>query len=103
MPLLKRAASVTVLTCREGDEASEGADPDKVVAYLGLHGVTARGRILDARHRDVARGIIDAALSEGADLLVLGSVIHFRVQSLVYGSLTEEVLKAPRLSALLVP
>ena len=31
MPLLKRSASVTVLTCREGDEASEGADPDKVV------------------------------------------------------------------------
>ena len=103
MPLLKRAASVTVLTCREGDEASEGADPEKVVAYLGLHGVTARGRVLEARHRDVARGIIDASLSEGADLLVLGSVIHSRVQSLVYGSLTEEVLKAPRLSALLVP
>ncbi len=103
MPLLNRAASVTVLTCREGDEASEGADPDKVIAFLGLHGVSARGRILNAKNRDVPRGIIDAGLSEGADLLVLGSVIHSRVQSLVYGSLTEEVLKAPRLSALLVP
>ncbi len=103
MPLLKRAASVTVLTCREGDEASEAADPEMVVAYLGLHGVSARGRILGAKHRDVARSIIDVGLSEGADLLVLGLVIHSRVQSLVYGSLTEEVLKAPRLSALLVP
>lgn len=103
MPLLKRGASVTVLTCREGDEASERADPDKVVDFLKLHGVMARRHILDARHRDVARGIIDASLSEGADLLVLGSVIHSRVQSLVFGSLTEEVLKAPRLSALLVP
>jgi len=103
MPLLKRAASVTVLTCREGDAASERADPDKVVAYLGLHGVLAQGRILDAEHRQVARDIIEASLSEGADLLVLGSVIHSRVQSLVYGSLTEEVLKAPKLSALLVP
>lgn len=103
MPLLKRAASVTVLTCREGDEASKRADPDKVIAFLELHGVTARGRILDAKHREVAHGIIDASLSEGADLLVLGSVIHSRVQSLVFGSLTEQVLKAPRLSALLVP
>lgn len=103
MPLLLRAASVTVLTCREGDEASSGADPEKVVAYLGLHGISARGRVLDAKHRDVARSIIDVSLSEGADLLVLGSVIHSRVQSLVYGSLTEEVLKAPRLCALLVP
>ena len=103
MPLLKRATSVTVLTCREGDEASKGADPEKVAAYLDLHGVSARGLILDAKNRNVARSIIDASLSEGADLLVLGSVIHSRVQSLVYGSLTEEVLKAPRLSALLVP
>ena len=103
MPLLKRAASVTVLTCHEGDEASERADPNKVVTYLGLHGVLAQGRTLDAKHRKAARGIIEASLSEGADLLVLGAVIHSRLQSLVYGSLTEEVLKAPRLSSLLVP
>lgn len=103
MPLLTRAATVTVLTCREGDEASKQADPYKVIAFLELHGVMARRRILDAKHGEVARCIIDASLSEGADLLVLGSVIHSRVQSLVFGSLTEQVLKAPRLSALLVP
>lgn len=103
MPLLERAAQVTVLTCREGDEASEGADPGKVVSYLERHGLVASARTLQAKHREVAHEIIDAGLSEGADLLVLGSVIHSRVQSLVYGSLTEEVLKAPRLSALLVP
>lgn len=103
MPFLKQAASVTVLTGRESDEPSAQADPEAVVRYLALHGVDAASRAFDAKHRRVAGEIIDAACAEGADLLVLGLVIHSRAHSLVYGSLTEEVLKAPKLSALLVP
>ena len=103
LPLLQKARSVTVLTCREEGQSSERADPEAVVAYLELHGVKAKSAAFQASHRHVAREIIDAALAQGSDLLVLGSVIHSRAHSLIYGSLTEEVLKAPRLSALLVP
>ena len=103
MPLLKKAASVTVLSCHEGGGPTEKADPAQVVDYLALHGVAASPKVIKAKPRNSARNIIDASLELGADLVVLGSVIHSRTHSLVFGSLTEEVLKAPKLSALLVP
>lgn len=103
MTFVKRAKSVTVLTGREGDDLAGRADPEAVVEFLALHGVTATSRTFVTEHRKVAQEIIDMAGGEGADLLVLGSVMHSRAHSLVYGSLTEEVLKAPKLSALLVP
>ena len=103
MPILRKAASVTVLTAQEGGTVSQSASPDKLVEYLGMHGVEANARTVSGKHRYVPHAIIDSSLSEQADLLVLGSVIHSRAHSLVYGSLTEEVLKTPRISALLVP
>lgn len=104
MPMLRIATSVSVLSCREQDSAEDSADLETVIAYLDMHGVKkARGTEIIAQHQRPASEIIDAALAQGSDLLVLGSVVHSRTHSLVYGSLTEEVLKAPRLSALLVP
>tara|TARA_R100001377_G_scaffold67347_1_gene42661 strand:+ start:973 stop:1842 length:870 start_codon:yes stop_codon:yes gene_type:complete len=103
MPILRIASKVSVLSCKEKDDEEDSADLNAVIAYLGMHGVKAKGTQIIAQKQRPASEIIDAALSLEADLLVLGSVIHTRKHSLVYGSLTEEVLKAPRLSALLVP
>lgn len=103
MPMLRIATSVSVLSCREQDSAEGSANLETVIAYLDMHGVKATGTEVIAQHQRPASEIIDAALAQGSDLLVLGSVVHSRTHSLVYGSLTEEVLKAPRLSTLLVP
>lgn len=103
MPVLRRASSVSVLTCGGEGEGKDPASLDAVIDYLALHGVNAKGTEIVAQHRRPASEIIDAALAQGSDLLVLGSVIHSHAYNLVYGSLTEEVLKAPRLSAYLVP
>lgn len=103
MPMLRIATSVSVLSCKERGSGEDSADLGTVIAYLDMHGVKAKGTEVIAQHQRPASEIIDAALALGSDLLVLGSVVHSRTHSLVYGSLTEEVLKAPRLSALLVP
>lgn len=103
MPILRIATSVSVLTCKEPDSEEDSAGLEAVIAYLDMHGVKAKGTQILAQNQRPASEIIDAALTLGADLLVLGSVVHSRTQSLIYGSLTEEVLKAPRLSAILVP
>lgn len=103
IPMLRIASSVSVLTCKEQDSAADSAGLEAVIAYLDMHGVKAKSTQIIAQRRRPASEIIDAALALGSDLLVLGSVVHSRSHSLVFGSLTEEVLKAPRLSALLVP
>jgi len=103
MPILRIATSVSVLSCKEQDRGQDATDLETVIAYLDMHGVKAKGKQIIAQHPRPASEIIDAAIALGADLLVLGSVVHSRTHSLVYRSLTEEVLKAPRLSALLVP
>lgn len=103
MPLLHSATSVSVLSCKEQGRKESSADLERVIEYLDVHGIKAKSIEILAQNSRPAREIIDAALALESDLLVLGSVVHSRTRSLIYGSLTEEVLKAPRLNALLVP
>lgn len=103
MPMLRKADSVSVLICREEGDRGDPSSMEAVISYLDLHNVKAQGTEIISKHRRPAREIVDAALARGSDLLVLGSVIHSRAHNLVYGSLTEEVLKTPRISAFLVP
>jgi len=103
LPLMARPeAATTIIACQEDDAPTELCC-DALVAYLLLHGVDAKVKLLTAAKRKSAQAILGAALDQGSDLLVLGTVIHNRAHSLIYGSLTEAALSAPKLPALLVP
>ncbi len=99
--LLKAAESVQVICCKE-DEASTLA-PDPLVEYLAWHGIDAKAVMLEAAPRESASAIVDAALQDKSDLLLLGAYIHTRAHSLLFGSVTEFALRDPQLPALLVP
>jgi nucleotide-binding universal stress UspA family protein len=103
LPLLTRnGAETTVITCQEDDNPTD-LRCDELVAYLQIHDVNAKVRLLQSDKRKAAQTILSAALDQGSDLLVLGTVIHSRAHSFIYGSLTEAALSAPKLPALLVP
>ena len=104
LPMLARSGvEVTVVTCAEQGNAGPH-DPERVCRYLADHGVKAAARVLEASgHRSAANTVADFAKAEGCDLLVLGSVVHMRAHSLVFGSLTHRVLSRPEMPVLLCP
>ncbi len=103
LPLLTQpGVATTVIACQE-DNTPADLRCDELVAYLQLHSVTATVKLLQSDKRKAAQTILGAALDQGSDLLVLGSVIHSRTHNFIYGSLTEAALAEPKLPALLVP
>ncbi|HEY9040161.1 MAG TPA: universal stress protein [Roseovarius sp.] len=103
LPLLARTGTkTTIIICREDNDQTDFRG-DALVAYLQLHGVDAQVNQLHSEKRKAAQTILGAAVDQGSDLLVLGTAIHSRAHSLIYGSLTEAALSSPRLPALLVP
>ena len=101
LPFLRLAREITVFTCDELGKAD--VDPADMVAYLAWHGLDARSARIKHAGQRPGPAIIDAALEQNCDLVVLGAGLHSRAHRLVFGSMTEYVVDKPRIAALLVP
>ena len=92
MPLLKRAASVNVLTVKE-EVTREGSLPDtELAAALARHGVNVAMTPFSPNGsvgEDIAR-----VASEQSELLVMGAYGHSRLREFVLGGVTHHMLKA---------
>ena len=98
---LSAAESVVVISCCESDAVSP--KPETLVDYLDWHGIAAESIELSESPRRAAGAIADEAVAAGCDLIVIGSYIHTRAHSLLFGSMTEDILSDPPLAALVVP
>jgi nucleotide-binding universal stress UspA family protein len=95
LPFLRRADDVVVHAVGDPDEAEElGRQTDSVAASLSRQGVSARGQVTPGKD-----GIVNALMrSVGelrADMLVAGAYGHSRLQELVLGGVTEQLLRKP--------
>lgn len=97
MPLLRKAERVAVATV----DAAHGAEGGDLVAHLRRHGVAAELRNLDSMGRTPARALLDEAIAQDADILVLGAYGHSRLQEFVLGGVTRELLAGAPLPLLL--
>jgi nucleotide-binding universal stress UspA family protein len=95
LPILRRAASVRIVTFVNEKEAARGGLGDEVVRHLATHGVVAVADEVDAKGVKIGRAI-DAYLAKSpADLLVMGAYGHSRMLEFVLGGATEHVLRSP--------
>ena len=94
LPLLKRAAKVTVFTAATPKIPSVRAQD--VAIYLQWHGIQTAARTLETATSDrqaIAIALL-AALTEGnVDLLVMGAYTHSRMRQLILGGFTRHVLE----------
>lgn len=93
LPLLKRAAGVTVLSVgRDGppDEAVRASLFD-VRDWLALHGVRSEAQARPARGR-IAAEILSVAEEQSAGLVVAGGYGHARLRESVLGGVTQDLL-----------
>ena len=83
-PFLERAEAVFVLTA-----GSHGA-PEGLITHLARHGVKASSATV--REGDAGAHLLDAAVENGADLLIMGAYTHSRLRQLLFGGVTRHVL-----------
>jgi nucleotide-binding universal stress UspA family protein len=100
LPLLKRAASVSILAVERPDATC--ADCAELVEYLSLHGVSAVVEQIKAGDRPVADVLCERASALGAGLLVLGGYGHSRWRELFVSSTTRQAIAHAGLPLFLV-
>lgn len=100
LPLLKLAGEVVAVTVTEGDYAAERASLDDLLVWLKAHDVTARADVLNNPEHFV--DVLETnALSQNADLLVIGGYGHSRMREWLFGGVTRSVLGANSLNRLI--
>lgn len=99
LPLIERAAAVTVLTGSEVGRMKCAAE--ELVDYLATHGIsaTAKNFALDIEYS--GRQILDLAAESAAELLVMGGYGHSRLREFALGGATRDVLTVATLPVLM--
>jgi len=100
LPILAIAGSTTILTL--GDEKT--VDPAGVAPLrrlLEYHGIAAMHREETSNGQPIGAALQEAALREGAGLLVMGAYGHNRLREFVLGGATRGILQDLRLPVLL--
>lgn len=98
MPLLANAKEVSVLTIEE--EEGRRDELDRLIRYLGWHGVSATARRLPPGPGGAAETLLAAAGKAG--LLVMGGYGHARLREWVFGGFTQHVLVDAPMAVLMV-
>jgi nucleotide-binding universal stress UspA family protein len=109
MPFLKRAQSVTILRIgadrKEDDEKytfARRATMTELRDYLALHGVTCNERVFERGTKNTGEALLDAALSCGANLLVMGGYGHSHLREAIFGGVTAHIRWNAELPVLMV-
>ncbi len=88
MPILRRASSVTILTCR----ATRDRPGEVLRAHLERHGVRADVRADYGSNDEIGEIVLEHAAELSADLIVMGAFGHSRLREMVLGGTTAHML-----------
>jgi nucleotide-binding universal stress UspA family protein len=95
LPILQKAAKVTVLTINpQGGVSGEGDVPGADLAlHLSRHGVKAEAARITVEDIKAAEMLLSSASDLQADLIVMGGYGHSRAREIVLGGSTREILR----------
>lgn len=102
LPFLASAHRVVLAAIQEErDDESLAAELDDVAERLRLHGISAEIDLAPRLDMSVPDQLAGIVASQGADLIVAGAYGHRRVQEWIFGGVTERLVLAPPVPALL--
>lgn len=101
LPLLGEGARVSVLTVQDEKPLGESDLAGALASSLENRGFRAAPLEITLNKRTIAEALQDTALSEGAQVLVMGGFGHSRVRDFILGGATKGVLTQLRLPTLL--
>ena len=101
LPLLRRAASVSVAVFNAGGVMNHGEQPGSDIAlYLARHQV--RVEVVQKEvDIDLGNALLSLAADLGADLIVMGGYGHTRFREMLLGGVTRTVLKTMTIPVLM--
>jgi nucleotide-binding universal stress UspA family protein len=99
-PLLHLAEKVTVLTVVGGQEVP-GPSVDQVLRQLQYNGIAAKPMSIGLDGRSTGEAVLDAARSQGCDLLVKGAFTRNRLRQLIFGGATSYIMEHADLPVLM--
>ena len=94
-----QGAKVAIMSIDENGVSAPTAED--AAAYLRRHGIESEIVEMNGDSRSSGDLILDRALEEKCDLLVMGACIHSRAHRMVYGSMTATVLARPEIPVLM--
>jgi nucleotide-binding universal stress UspA family protein len=100
MPLLHLADRVTVLTVVGGQEVP-GPSADDVLRQLQHNGITAKPVRVKLGDRSTGEAVLDAARTEGCDLLIKGAFTRNRLRQMIFGGATSHIMEHADLPVLM--
>lgn len=101
LPLLRRAAEVTLVMFGDDKEFLSSVGREQVLGALRKRGVSASFRQLERGSQSIGDAINGAALDLKAELLVMGGYGHSRFRDFVLGGATRAILKSPAMPTLI--
>jgi nucleotide-binding universal stress UspA family protein len=98
MPLLTQADRVSIVTC--GAETRAGPKSGQLAAYLKYWGIQSEH--VSTQGKDEPKEIVAAYKSTDSDLLLMGAYSRSRMSQLVFGGVTEYMLKRTSIPVLML-
>jgi nucleotide-binding universal stress UspA family protein len=100
-PFLRKASRVSIVEVHREKVPASHADIDDLIRYLARHRIAAAAHPLRHREASEADDLIQFALREQADLLVLGAYGHSRLGEWIFGGMTQNILNTSPISCLM--
>ncbi len=94
LPLLARAAKVTIMEVNPERGESRHIPGVDVATHLARHGVKAEATSMTAEDLEVGDSILSRITDLGVDCLVMGAYGHSRLREFVLGGVTRHLLKS---------
>ncbi len=101
LPFLRKAARVSIVQVHREKTAPAHADMDDLIRYLARHRIAAEAHGIRHREGTEADDLVQFALHEKADLLVMGAYGHSRLGEWIFGGMTHDVLEATPICCLM--
>ena len=98
LPLLARAERVSIVT--SGPETQLGPKANQLAAYLKYWGINTER--ISTPGKDESKEIHATYKSKGSDLLVMGAYTRNRMSRLIFGGMTEYMLKRSSIPVLML-
>jgi nucleotide-binding universal stress UspA family protein len=93
LPFLRAAEAVDVIAVTGEKDLPDIVPGSDIAAHLARHGISVTVSCLAARDGDVGATLTSAADSFGADMIVMGGFVHWRMREMVFGGVTQSLLR----------
>jgi nucleotide-binding universal stress UspA family protein len=94
-PLLKQAEKVRIITVDEKEKT--GPIAQELALYLLVHNVKSDHVSIQTGSLSIGSAIMEEALKEGADMIVMGAFAHSRIRQMLLGGATSFMLDHAKL------